>query len=91
MRAVNASLSSIQAGLKPLFEVRFSDNTRHFLFRNGQQRRQIKEGHSRDERAFRRAQRKARAASIRSREAVILAHLSAEVARRIDEAILSPE
>jgi hypothetical protein len=53
---LNASTNSIRLGLKPTARVRASDRD-YFMFANGQLRRQIGEGHSKEERAGRRQKR----------------------------------
>jgi hypothetical protein len=60
---VNASLASIQAGLKPIRADHDDAGKQYFLFRNGQVRRQIGQGHSRTERAARRQFRAGRRAA----------------------------
>jgi hypothetical protein len=54
---LNASLQTIQAGLKPVCQLEASDRS-YFLFQNGQIRRQLGEGHSANERAARREKRR---------------------------------
>jgi hypothetical protein len=56
---LNASIASIQSGLKPDYKFEFADGTTHYVFYKGQHRRQIGEGHSGTERKSRRENRNA--------------------------------
>jgi hypothetical protein len=60
-RGVNASLETIRQGLRAIGCINESDPNEptYFLFRNGQIRRQIGEGHSLIERATRRLKQRA--------------------------------
>ena len=73
LRAVNASLSSIEAGMRPIGHVEYSDETIHLVFRSGQHRRHVGKGHSRVEREFRRTWRNHRKAIIKDRRHLSLA------------------
>jgi hypothetical protein len=55
---LNASTNSIRLGLKPIARLRASDRD-YFMFANGQLRREIGQGHSKEERAARREKRNA--------------------------------
>ena len=67
LRAVNASLSSIEAGMKPVLHGQDSCRQDYFKFANGQVRRQVGQGHYRVERLTRRKFRAARRDAVKAR------------------------
>jgi hypothetical protein len=87
-RGLNVSLETLRQGLQPIAQLNASDRN-YFLFRNGQIRRQVGEGHSRLERGTRRLKRRADYASRRDYKRARNAEIVRDVLSRV-EAKLPP-